>query len=277
MFKKIFLYKDDIYFRIDIMKIYKFNDLNFYKPNLIKIIGPCSMVKEELAKKLIISMHDKYKNKYFPNEFDNKNFGLTIFTYEQYHNYPKNIKNITTNYYPNTLNDKIRDFYLTRKFNIKHKKDLELHIVLFDINLMLHKPNSKRYKYIDKLMLNYKKLNLIIIYYDYFFNNVPNYNIDYTLCLRDDFDSKIKRLYKNNFDTDFVDYQTFKKTFKEITKYKCSFSSNTIDGTMVLKKGVKNKFYKLNKLYCYEEERQRVKRADPNYDCMSDDSNIRLM
>ena len=34
------------------MKIYKFNDLHFYKPNLIKIIGPGSVVKEELAQKI---------------------------------------------------------------------------------------------------------------------------------------------------------------------------------------------------------------------------------
>ncbi len=264
------------------MKIYKFNDLNFYKPNLIKIIGPGSVLKEELAKKLIISMHDKYKNKYYPNEFDNKNFGLTIFTYEQYHNYPKNIKNITTNYYPNTLNDKIRDFYLTRKFNIKHKKDLELHFILFDMNLISHNPNHRQSKYIDKLMLNYKKLNLIIIYYDYYWlNNDTKYNIDYTLCLRDDSfistKTMLNYIYKNYFDADFVDYEKFKETYKEITKYKCSFSSKPTDGVMVLKQGVKNKFYKLDKLYCYEEERQKEKRANPNYDCMSDNSNIRLM
>ena len=84
-------------------------------------------------------------------------------------------------------------------------------------------------------------------------------------------------IYKNYFDADFVDYEKFKKTYKEITKHKCSFSSKPTDGVMVLKQGVKNKFYKLDKLYCYEEERQREKRADPDYDPLSDDSNIRLM
>ena len=274
MFESIFLYKNDIYKIINIMKIYKFNDLHFYKPNLIKIVGPGSVVKEHLAKRLIISMHDKYKNIYYPNEFTNKNFGLTIFTYEQYQNYPKNIKNITTNYYPNTLNDKIRDFYLTRKFNIKHKKELELHIILFDMNLFIHKSNSKRYKYIDKLLLNYKKLNLIIIYYDYFTSdNDIKYNNDYILCLQDCLEFNTKYIYKKYFDTNYIDLTTLKQTYKEITKN----NFNKMDGVMVLKKGVKNKFYKLDKLYCYESDRLREKHADPNYDPISDDSNIRLM
>ena len=119
-------------------------------------------------------------------------------------------------------------------------------------------------KYLQKLIDNYEKLNLVIIIHEYFLLKTYK-EADYFLFIGDCFESNIKIIYNLLVNKNIYEYNKFKKIFTKITYN---------DGIMVLKKDINNKLYKLNELYDKEKERIQIKRTNPNYNPLSDDSNI---
>lgn len=215
--------------------------------------------------KIIISLHGKItnKNKFSIgiNIFDNSKFAITIFSIELQQEYPKQICNITQ-YYRVDFNKKIKEFYLYRKYCVKKKEKIEPHIIL--INYNMHSLRKSKNKYFKKLLKNYKLLNLIIIYYDYFLSGL-DFTTDYFLFVHDCFESNINSIYSNLINKYKYDFIQFKKLFDKIT---------SDDGIMVLRKGTNFNLHKLTNLYNEQEEREKIKRSDPNYNALSDESNI---
>lgn len=238
------------------MSIYKFNELKLLeKPNIIKIIGPGNYNKHEITKKIIISLYDKQRINSKTNIIK---FETSIFTYEHIYFFPQHIPEITQ-YFKKTNN--FKDFYLLRKHNVKKNSTIPLHILLVDYNLSCR---GTKDKYFQKLIDNYKKLNLIIIFYEYML--LLNYmEADYLFLINDHYKSNIKRIYDCLIDNEKMKYDKFKKVFKKITEN---------EGIMIIKKDIKDKFYKLNELYDKIKEHNKKKMEDSNYDPLSDESNI---
>ena len=118
--------------------------------------------------------------------------------------------------------------------------------------------------YLQKLIDRYKKLNLVIIFYEYFLALNDYKEADYILALND-FESFVTHTYDYMCDKEKYSFKKFYKIYNKITRS---------DGVMVLKKGINNKIYKLSNLSNKKEERDKIKKADPNYDPLSDESNI---
>lgn len=267
-------YQFFMYMQLNIMekiKIKKFDDMEFYKPCIIEIIGPGITPKNIFSNELIISMQDKNKLNISKTKIElltnPPQFHLTIFSYDYIQNYPTSLYNFTL--YKSF--DKLKDYYLLRKYHSKIKTNLELEIVLIDTNLNFRRGNEYT-KYIYKMMKNHKKLNILIIYYAYYMNIFidikPNYYIFMDNCFTDD----LRIIYNKFYTKDKYTFSKFKKIYKKIT---CC-DDNHINGKMVLKSNSLNKFYKLGTLLNSEKERKKIKYADPNYDPMSDESNIRF-
>ena len=242
------------------MKFYKFDELEFVrKPNIIKIIGPGMYNKDLLSNKLIISIFDRLtKNSINLESSQSVKLELTIFTNEFVQFYPLHIQNITQYY---RAYDKMKDFYLLRKYHLKKNPNTSIHILLINYNLIC---KGTKKKYLQKLIDNYEKLNLVIIIYEYFLLKTYK-EADYFLFIGDCFESNIKIIYNLLVNKNIYEYNKFKKIFTKITYN---------DGIMVLKKDINNKLYKLNELYDKEKERIQIKRTNPNYNPLSDDSNI---
>lgn len=240
------------------MKIYKFDELElFSKPNIIKIIGQGYINKHHLSNKLLISYHDKKIQSSSSNPAKIDKLELTIFTIECLHHFPRNMYNITQHY---IAYDKFKDFYLLRKYYIKKNPNLHIHIILVDYNMNCRRIKNK---YLQKLIDGYKKLNLVIIYYEYFLS-FDYKEADYILALND-FESFVTHTYDYMCNKEKYCFEKFYKIYKKITES---------DGVMVLKKGINNKMYKLSNLSNKKEERDRIKKTNPNYDPLSDESNI---
>lgn len=238
------------------MKIYGFDELKLYEPNLISITGSGLTNKSIFANKLIISIHDKLKK-----NNDNINFYLTIFTYDLFQTYRNNLYNLTI--YRSF--EKLEDFYLMKNYYLKKNKKLDIEILLIDINITSR--TFERNIYLKKIFENYKKLNLIIIYYSYLLYTTNIFTCDYYLLVHDGFSSNLKRIYKYFFEKYNNTYENFIKTFNYITRN---------DGVMITNEKYKGKFIKINKLYDEQEERRKLKIADKNYNSLSDESNIRF-
>ena len=241
------------------MKIYKFDELElFNKPNIIKIIGQGYINKHHLSNKLLISYHGKkIQNSCSDPIVKIDKLELTIFTIECLHHFPRDMYNITQHY---IAYDRFKDFYLLRKYYIKKNPNLPIHIILVDYNMTnKHIKN----KYLQKLIDMYKKLNLVIIYYEYFLS-FDYKEADYILALYD-FESFVTHTYDYMIDKEKYSFKKFNKIYNKITEK---------EGVMVLKKGINNKMYKLSNLSNKKEDRDKIKKADPNYYPLSNESNI---
>ncbi len=248
-------------------EIYKFCELELFdKPNIIKVIGPGAYPKAILTEKIIKSLHGKITNsnrfKIKSNIFDSSKFAITIFSLEQNQSFPKRIHGITQHFFVD-LENKIKEFYLYRKILLKSNPNYKSEPQIILINYNLHGIRFKNYKYLNKLFKYYKLLNVTIIYYDYSIN--WNIYADYFLCLHDSFEYNIEQIYKYSIDKSKYSYKQFVKLYNKITRE---------DGVMVLKKCNNSKLYKLTDLYDEQAERDKIKRADPDYNPMSDESNI---
>ena len=244
------------------MEIKEFNELELYKPNIISIVGSGITPKMMYSNKLLISMHDKLKL----NKQANK-FKLTIFSYDYIQNYEREMHYISIH---RSL-DNLEDFYIMKKYNCNKNKNLELEIVLLDQNLMQH--NIEKNKYLRKLFRNYKKFNLVIIFYTYGIGKFKDFTCNYTLLLRDGYDSSQQQIYDMYY-KDYVKFDKFKKIYKEITKE----SDNPMLSTnvMVVHENLNGQFYRMNKLSNANAERRKNKQETSNYDALCDDSNIRF-
>lgn len=258
---------------MDKIKVKKFDEMEFYKPCIIEIIGSGITPKNIFSNELIISMRDKNKlnmlktNKKLELLSNPPPFHLTIFSYDYIQNYPTSLYNFTL--YKSF--DKLKDYYLLRKYHYKTKTNLELEIVLIDTNLNFRR-GSEHTKYIYKIMKNYKELNIMIIYYSYYMNILINIKPDYYIFMDNCFTDDLQIIYDKFYTNDKYTFSKFKKIYKKIT---CS-DDNHINGKMVLRSNSLNEFYKLGTLLNAEKERRKIKYADPNYDPMSDESNIRF-
>lgn len=248
-------------------QIYKFCDLElFEKPNIIKVIGSGCYPKAKLTEKIIKSLHGKITNsnkfKIQSNIFDSSRFSITIFSLEQNQSFPKRIHGITQHFCVE-LDKKIKEFYFYRKYLLKSNSNYKPEPQIILINYNLHSLGLKKNKYLDKLLKYYKLLNITIIYYDYSIK--WNVYADYFLCLHDGFESNIEQIYKYSIDKSKYSYKQFVKLYNKITRD---------DGVMVLKRCTNSKIYKLTDLYDEQDERNKIKHADPDYNPMSDESNI---
>jgi hypothetical protein len=253
------------------MKIKEFNELDLYTANIISIIGSGITPKMMYANKLLTSMHDKLKESIVDKNnqliVTSNKFKLTIFSYDYIQNYERDMRYLSVH---RSL-DNLEDYYLIKKYNYYKNKNLELEIVLIDQNLMPH--TIQKNKYLRKLFKNYKKFNLIIIFYTYHVIEFKNFSCNYSLLLRDDFESSQQRIYDMYY-KDHVKFNKFKKIYKEITKE--SDTALSYANAMVVYNNIKGRFYKMNKFYNANAERRKKKQEASDYDAMSDESNIRF-
>ena len=246
------------------MKIYKFDELNlFEKPCVIKIVGPGYSNKNILARNLLISFYDKTYLNLNSNMISHitdkiNQFTLTIFTNDNINYFPSHMKNYTINF---ITSDKFVNFYLLRKYHIKKNPNISIHILLIDYNLSCKRNKDK---YFQKLIDDYKKLNLIIIFYEYYLS-FDYKEANYILAVHDGFESFIESTYEYMIDENYYNYNQYKHIFNKIT---------IGEGVMVLKKGKNKKLYKLQKLYNKKKELDKIKMNDKKYDPLSDESNI---
>lgn len=199
------------------MLIYKFNELKILeKPNIIKIIGPGHYNKHVITQNIIISLYDRQRitNYLREHKITIVEFKISLFVDEHIYFFPKHIPEITQ-YFRKT--NGFKDFYLLRKSNIKKNPTAPLEIVVVDYNLSRRGKNENRgknEKYFQKIIDNYKKLNLIIIFYEY--SLLSNYmEADYLFFIEDHFESDIKNIYDFIIDNKKMTYIKFKQIFKK--------------------------------------------------------------
>lgn len=198
------------------MKIYKFDELKlFEKPCVIKIVGSGYSNKNVLVKNLIISIYDRIyfnHNSSIISHITNKinQPTLTIFTNDSINYFPPHISNYTINF---RTHDKFSDFYLLRKYRIEKNPNIPIHILLINYNLSCKRNKDK---YFQKLIDNYKELNLIIIFYEYYLSFDYN-EANYILHVGDCFESFIESTYKYMIDKNYYNYNQYKDIFKKIT------------------------------------------------------------
>jgi len=235
------------------MQFEDFYEVELYKKSgIISIVGPAVTNKKILASNLIKSIHDRTKRDNYMYKFS-----ITIFSHDVFCDYNRNMGKITINSDWN----KLKDYYLIKKYYLKKNKSLDKEILLFDDNVTQF---SLKNKYFQKILANCKKLNLVIIMYsNYFLNFVKS---DFYLLLKDDYSSSQVNIYKK-FYKKVMSFDDFKTYFREITKN---------EGIMIFDNKPVKKLKKLARLYDADKERRNYKRQDPNYDVISDESGMRF-
>ena len=232
------------------MQYKEFYEVDLYKPGIISLTGPAITNKKVFAQKLIKSIHDRSEKDRFKDKFN-----ITIFSHGNIQNYGKDMGRI--NVYMDW--NKLKDYYLIKKHYLKKTGSLETEILLLDENITKF---TLKNKYLKKLFEKCKKFNLTIIYYSYWLTfDIKN---DYNLFIKESFSSNLKKIY-DHFYKKFMTFDEFKIRFDDITKD---------EGVLVVNDSLTKSFHKLARLYDSNATRRNYKYQDPNYNAISDESDI---